>query len=121
MIIFIKTTTFPSCRRDIFVCHFSQNISNNGCDVKPVVLYNNADTDKTQIFTDNRGKSGIYCWTNKFNRKIYVGSSSNISVRMYKYFDLPYLAKSNRLIEIALLAHDFSNFTLEILEYSPLI
>jgi hypothetical protein len=36
---------------------------------------------------------------------------------MYKYYDLRYLAKSNRPIERALLSYGFSNFSLEILEY----
>lgn len=48
---------------------------------------------------------------------MYIGSSNNISVRMYKYFDLHYLAKSNRVIDRAMLKYGFPNFTLDILEY----
>lgn len=36
---------------------------------------------------------------------------------MYTYYSLLSLAKSNRLIDRALLKYGFSNFTLEILEY----
>jgi NUMOD1 domain len=46
-----------------------------------------------------------------------VGSSSNLSVRFYSYYSLRHLAKSNRLLERALLKYGFSNFSLEILEY----
>ena len=85
--------------------------------VKPIILYINADTDKLNLFADNRGKVGVYRWINKINGNTYVGSSINISVRMYTYFSLRSLAKSNRPIDRALLKHGFSNFSLEILEY----
>lgn len=29
----------------------------------PIILYNNALTDKSKILADNKGKSGIYQWT----------------------------------------------------------
>lgn len=44
-----------------------------------------------------------------------MASSSNLSVRFYSY--LRHLAKSNRLLERALLKYGFTNFSLEILEY----
>jgi hypothetical protein len=28
----------------------------------PVIIYPNADTDKTQVLADNKGKAGIYLW-----------------------------------------------------------
>uniref|UniRef100_UPI0023F19B81 homing endonuclease n=1 Tax=Leptographium procerum TaxID=100367 RepID=UPI0023F19B81 len=64
-----------------------------------------------------QGKIGVYRWINKISGNTYVGSSINISVRMYTYFSLGSLAKSNRPIDRALLKHGFSNFILEILEY----
>jgi len=85
--------------------------------VKPIIIYINADTDKLNLFADNRGKVGVYRWINKISGNTYVGSSINISVRMYTYFSLRSLAKSNRPIDRALLKHGFSNFSLEILEY----
>jgi len=85
--------------------------------VKPIIIYINADTDKLYLFADNRGKVGVYRWINKISGNTYVGSSINISVRMYTYFSLRSLAKSNRPIDRALLKYGFSNFSLEILEY----
>lgn len=85
--------------------------------MKPVIIYDNADEDKLNILADNRNKAGIYRWINKINGNAYIGSSVNISVRMYTYYSLRSLAKSNRPIDRALLKHGFSNFRLEILEY----
>lgn len=85
--------------------------------VKPIIIYINADTDKLNLFADNRGKVGVYRWISKISGNTYVGSSINISVRMYTYFSLRSLAKSNRPIDRALLKYGFSNFSLEILEY----
>jgi len=85
--------------------------------VKPIIIYINADTDKLNLLADNRGKVGVYRWINKISGNTYVGSSINISVRMYTYFSLRSLAKSNRPIDRALLKYGFSNFSLEILEY----
>ena len=76
-----------------------------------------ADKNKVNIFAENRKKAGIYRWINNINKNTYVGSSINLSVRFYTYYNLRYLAKSNRLIDRALLKHGFSNFSLEILEY----
>jgi hypothetical protein len=88
--------------------------------LKPKVKYMNADSDKVNIFTDNRNKIGIYRWINNLNGKTYVGSSNNLSVRFYTYYSLRSLAKSNRPMERALLKYGFSNFSLEILEYCNL-
>nr|YP_005351207.1 orf597 [Peltigera membranacea]AEK48322.1 orf597 [Peltigera membranacea] len=89
----------------------------NPADINPIVKYDNADIDKIQIFADNRKKSGVYRWTYKINGNIYIGSSSNLSVRFYTYYSLGSLVKSNRPIDRALLRYGFSGFTLEILEY----
>jgi hypothetical protein len=40
----------------------NNSIHNNGSFI-PVIIYNNADTDKLRILTDNSGKAGIYQWT----------------------------------------------------------
>jgi len=60
---------------------YSSDNANNM--VKPIIIYINADTEKLNIFADNRGKVGVYRWINKTNGNTYVGSSVNISVRMY--------------------------------------
>lgn len=83
-----------------------------------MVIYDYADKDKLNILADNRNKIGIYRWINKINGNTYIGSSVSISVRMYTYYSLRSLAKSNRLIDRALLKDGFSNFALEILEYT---
>ena len=70
-----------------------------------------------RILTENRKKVAVYRWVNKVNGNTYIGSSINLHVRMYTYFSLRSLAKSNRPIDRALLKHGFSNFRLEILEY----
>lgn len=84
--------------------------------VKPIIVYNNADVDKLNILADNK-KAGVYRWVNKISGKTYIGSSTNLRVRMYTYYSLRSLAESNRLIDRALLKYGFSNFSLEILEY----
>jgi hypothetical protein len=33
-------------------------------DIKPIVKYNNADSDKVKIFADNRNRLGVYRWVN---------------------------------------------------------
>ena len=76
-----------------------------------------ADKDKVNIFAENRKKAGIYRWINNINKNTYIGSSINLSARLYTYYSLRSLAKSNRPTEQALLKHGFSNFSLEILEY----
>lgn len=39
------------------------------------------------IIDENRGKIGIYLWTNLINGKTYVGSSINLSKTFLKYFN----------------------------------
>jgi len=89
--------------------------------VNPVVSYTNADTLKLQIIQENRNKSGIYRWTNHINGKSYIGSSSNLGERFYRYFNINYLIKTlvrtKSSIYSSLLKNGYSNFKLEILEY----
>lgn len=85
----------------------------------PVFVYSDLKSEKASILTDNKGKSGVYMWTNKVNGKIYIGSSVNLSNRLRNYFNISYLSdlKDNMIIYKALLAHGFDNFKLDILEY----
>lgn len=85
----------------------------------PVFVYSDLKSEKASILTDNKGKSGVYKWTNKINGKIYIGSSVNLSNRLRNYFNISYLSdlKDIMIIYKALLAHGFDNFKLEILEY----
>ena len=93
---------------------YSTSSDNN---LKPIVIYPNADVDKVNIVKDNNKKSGIYCWTNKLNGKTYVGSSELLSRRFLLYYNLNKISKSNMLINKALLKYGYGNFSLEILEY----
>jgi hypothetical protein len=49
-------------------------LSKKNNSLTPVATYDNADTDKLKICLDNKGKSGIYCFSNLINGKKYVGS-----------------------------------------------
>jgi excinuclease UvrABC nuclease subunit len=53
--------------------------------------YNNADTCKAQILSENRKKSGIYKWTNLINGKQYIGSEINLSERLSSYYSKTYM------------------------------
>ena len=81
------------------------------------VGYSDADINKVQILADNRKKVGVYLWINNENGNKYIGSSVSLSVRMYTYYSLRSLAKSNRPVDRALLKYGFSKFSLYILEY----
>jgi group I intron endonuclease len=80
-------------------------------------VYSNPGLQEKQIRKENKGKSGIYRWTNLLHGKSYIGSSVDLSRRLGKYFNFNQLAISNMVINKALLKHDISNFSLEILEY----
>lgn len=85
--------------------------------VKPIVTYPDADLNKSIMLRDNKDKAVIYCWVNKVNGKTYVGSSVNLTARLYKYFSVKHLNKYKTPIHNALLKYGFNNFSLEILEY----
>src|SRR5436853_6264428 len=80
--------------------------------------YNNADICKDQILSDNKNKSGIYMFTNKKNKKKYIGSSDNLRRRFMQYFNINHLLNNTSMyICRALVKQGYSNFKLEILEY----
>jgi group I intron endonuclease len=54
-------------------------------------VYKNADKDKLRIISENKGKSGIYRWTNLTNGKSYIGSSVNLSRRFREYYSIRFL------------------------------
>lgn len=82
------------------------------------IVYHNADSQKKQIYLNNRGKSGIYMWVNTVNNKRYVGSSSDLQRRISSYYSVAYLTKYNStVINRALLKYGYSAFSLYILEY----
>ena len=84
-------------------------------------IYINSWLNKYKILRENKDKSGVYRWVSLTSNKSYVGSSTNITKRLRKYYNINYLKskikKDNSLIYRALLKHGYSNFNLEILEY----
>ena len=119
-----QMTSCSLYRGDIYKlgrAYYSTRIDNSKQDINmPEVCYNNPDTEKSLILNENRGKSGVYRWTNKINGKWYVGSSVNLSKRFSVYFNEAYIGKNkdNMAINRALLKYGYSNFQLEILEYT---
>jgi group I intron endonuclease len=87
----------------------------------PVKTYYNADTYKLLILKDNKGKSGIYRWTNLITGKSYIGNSVNLNRRFREYYNINHLQsalrKSNSRIHGSLLKYGYSRFSLDIMEY----
>jgi len=81
-------------------------------------FYDDIYTDKKLIIKENKGRSGIYLWTNKITGDIYVGQSPNLALRFINYFNSSYLkSKESLIISRALIKYGYSNFSLTILEY----
>jgi len=91
---------------------YSTKPVNNSSGLKPVVIYHNCELDKALILRDNKDKPAIYRWMNNINHKTYVGSSANLTVRLYKYFSITHITKYNTPIHNALLKYGFNNFSL---------
>jgi hypothetical protein len=70
--------------------------SNSLLSLIPIIVYSNADTAKSSILSDNKGKSGIYMWTHIESGKIYIGSAIDLSKRFLQYYSKSYL-KRNKL------------------------
>lgn len=94
---------------------------NNSKDYPCIKGYPDMESAKLLILEDNKEKCGVYLLTNKLTGKIYVGSSKNLSRRFKNYFSTGYLKHISRrmmVINKALLKYGYSNFKLEILEYT---
>ena len=87
----------------------------------PVKVYHYTDGCQKSTLKENRGKSGVYRWTNIDNSKTYVGSAVDLSKRLRQYYSPGFLRKellkNNSVVYKALLKYGYSNFRLEILEY----
>jgi hypothetical protein len=81
----------------------------------PIVIYNNAETDKSIILSDNKGRAGIYLWTHIESGKIYVGSAIDLSKRLNRYYSSLELKQVDNYICRALLDYTHSAFSLVIL------
>lgn len=84
-------------------------------------VYKDMRLQKKQIIEDNKGKCGIYVFTNKITGRRYVGSSLNLGRRLRDYYSnirmLNTLQRSTMVIYLAILKYEISAFELEILEY----
>jgi len=88
------------------------------CCFVPLITYHNADTDKIQILSDLKDKAGIYMWTHIETGKFYIGSSFNISERMYNYFSIKHLERRKTVyICNAIRLYGYSAFSFSILEF----
>jgi len=87
----------------------------------PFPVYTNAEEHKSLILKANKGRAGVYCWTNLINGKSYIGSSASLGRRLGEYYSTPKLVRhaeiGNSIICKALLRYGFKNFKLEILCY----
>lgn len=113
---FTKATNNFFFNLNIWTRRYSITSSNNG-NIQPIVVYENSHIYKAQILKDNQGKAAIYRWVNKVNGKSYIGSTVNLSVRLYKYYSLKHITERKTAIHNALLKYGFDKFKLEILEY----
>lgn len=83
--------------------------------------YSNPYDNRKSLYKDNKNKSGVYCWENKITGKLYIGSSKNITKRLYEYFSLNginyLLARSKSLILSSMLKYGYINFNFHIVLY----
>lgn len=85
---------------------------------KNPIFYDDSCNLKKVILKENKGKSGIYMWTNKITGDIYIGQSIDLANRLKRYFNANYLEKNKSfLISRALVKYGHSSFSLTILEY----
>ncbi len=100
------------------ICLRSKGLHTLSQPIIPVKIYANADILKLDILTQNKNKSGIYCFTNLTSGKKYIGSSVDLRKRLVQYFNMSYLTRTTYMpICSALLKYGYSSFSLEILEY----
>lgn len=90
--------------------------------IKPIKTYCDIDKLKILLYEENYKKSGIYRWNNLISGKSYIGSSINLSNRFSIYCSKNAikrrLLKGSSAIYYALLKYGYSNFSLDILEYT---
>jgi len=59
--------------------------------IKPIKVYSNFKKDRLQLIKDQKDKTGVYCLINLINGNFYIGSSSNLAVRMRNYLNTTFL------------------------------
>jgi len=81
--------------------------------------YVNPLQQRNLIREENNGKVGVYCWVNKVNGKLYIGSGDPLYLRISDYYQNWYLnSRYNLYIVRAFKKYGMLNFSLVILEYT---
>ncbi len=84
-----------------------------------VRIYINPSKERELIFLDNKNRSGIYCWYNKINNQLYIGSAIKLTNRINDYFQISYQRdKAHLPIIRALKKYGIDSFILYIIEYT---
>lgn len=114
---FMRSTT--SLKKEFrFTEFFNSKLDKQVVDYVPLTTYSNADTFKSILLSDNKGKSGIYRWVNNNNNKSYVGSAVDLKERFMNYFNINHLiGNSSMLINRALIKYGYTDRRSVILEY----
>lgn len=82
------------------------------------IFYEDSSSLRELILKENKGKSGIYMWTNKITGDIYIGQSVDLAERLKRYYYPNYLEKNKSLlISRALMKYGHASFSTTILEY----
>lgn len=88
----------------------------------PVIIYDNADTNKVMILRDNKGKTGVYQWTHKESGRVYIGSAADLSKRLRTYYSFSHLNRNKSMyINNALLLHGLICLFINKADYSSLL
>lgn len=88
--------------------------------IVPIKIYPNSDINKKEIIEDNKGKAGVYQFTNLLTGESYIGSSINLSKRFGQYYNYNFIsspARGKSIIYPSIINNGYSNFSLTILEY----
>lgn len=83
-----------------------------------VKIYIDPFSQRLVISRDNIGKSGVYCWINLVTGNKYVGSSSNLKIRLSDYFKPSYLVKNRYPLAKSIIKHGWKNIALIIIEFT---
>ena len=111
-----NSTNLNSQKNDIKGIYTKNPLDND----KDMVVYNDALGLKDVILEENKGKSGIYMFTNKQTNDSYIGQSKNLYNRFRNYYNPAYITglnNKNSRIGRALKKYGYENFSLTILEY----
>ena len=111
----------PPSHNRVYSNHLYTGHTNAYSPVNPeefAIFFYNIKEEKKDIYKELRNKSGVYMLINNITKKIYIGSSLNLTKRMVSYY---YYTNSDKLsksvIIRAMKKHRLENFSLGILEF----